>query len=127
QACLVCGQEPESPAISRRDGAHDVSAIEATPRLRRQAPLKPQSPGFQRRDRLIPIGTAAPLLGYSADTLRRWHDEGHLPAVITPGGQWSVHESFISAVLASPRPGRAGVIEEIARDWFAAHAPKAVA
>ena len=105
-----------------------VSAIEAKPsRLRRQAPLKPRSPALQRRDRLIPIGDAARLLGYSADTLRRWHDEGHLPAVITPGGQWSVHESFISAVLASARPGRAGVIEEIARDWFAAHAPEAVA
>ena len=105
-----------------------VSAIEAKPsRLRRQAPLKPRSPALQRRDRLIPIGDAARLLGYSADTLRRWHDEGHLPAVITPGGQWSVHESFISAVLASARPGKAGVIEEIARDWFAAHAPEAVA
>ena len=105
-----------------------VSAIEATPaRLRRRAPLKHRSPALQRSDRLIPIRDAARLLGYSADTLRRWHDEGHMPAVITPGGQWSVHESFISAVLASARPGRACVIEEIARDWFAAHAPEAVA
>ena len=105
-----------------------VSAIEATPaRLRRRAPLKHRRPALQRSDRLIPIRDAARLLGYSADTLRRWHDEGHMPAVVTPGGQWSVHESFISAVLASARPGRAGAIEEIARDWFAAHAPEAVA
>ena len=105
-----------------------ASAIEATSaRLRRQAPLKQRPPVLQRGDRLIPIGTAARLLGYSADTLRRWHDEGHMPAVITPGGQWSTYQSFIDAVLASARPKQAGSIEEIARDWFAAHAPQAVA
>jgi excisionase family DNA binding protein len=105
-----------------------VSAIEATPaRLRRRAPLKHRSPAVRRADRLIPIGEAARLLGYSADTLRRWHDEGHMPAVITPGGQWSTYQSFIDAVLASARPKQAGSIEEIARDWFAAHAPEAVA
>jgi hypothetical protein len=56
-----------------------------------------------------------------------WHDEGHMPAVITPGGQWSTYESFIAAVLASARPKRPGSIEEIARDWFATHAPEMVA
>jgi hypothetical protein len=49
-----------------------------------------------------------------------------MPAVITPGGQWSTYESFIAAVLASPRPKRPGSIEEITRDWFAAHAPEVV-
>jgi hypothetical protein len=44
-----------------------------------------------------------------------------MPAVIGPGGRWSTYESFIDAVLASARPRQAGVIEEIARDWFAAH------
>jgi MerR family regulatory protein len=97
-----------------------VSALEATPARQRR-------PVLQRADRLIPIGDASRLLGYSADTLRRWHDEGHMPAVITPGGQWSTYESFIDAVLASARPKQAGSIEEIARDWFAAHAPEAVA
>jgi hypothetical protein len=82
---------------------------------------------LQRPDRLIPIGDASRLLGYSADTLRRWHYEGHMPAVITPGGQWSTYESFIDAVLASARPKQAGSIEEIARDWFAARDAEAVA
>ena len=50
-----------------------------------------------------------------------------MPAVITPGGQWSTYESFIDAVLASARPKQAGSIEEIARDWFAARASEAVA
>jgi hypothetical protein len=79
-----------------------------------------------RADRLIPLSVASTRLGYSTDTLQRWHDEGHMPAVIGPGRRWSTYESFINAVLASARPRRAGVIEEIARDWFAAHAPKAV-
>jgi hypothetical protein len=104
-----------------------VSAVEATARPKRPVTLRHRAPVPQRTDRLIPIGDASRLLGYSADTLRRWHDEGHMPAVITPGGQWSTYESFIDAVLASARPKQAGSIEEIARDWFAAHAPEAVA
>lgn len=104
-----------------------VSAVRATVRPGHPVPLKRRQPVLQRADRLIPIGEASRLLGYSTDTLRRWHDEGHMPAVITPGGQWSTYESFIDAVLASARPKQAGSIEEIARDWFAAHAPEAVA
>jgi excisionase family DNA binding protein len=104
-----------------------VSAAEATARPGPPVPLKRRHPVLQRADRLIPIGEASRLLGYSTDTLRRWHDEGHMPAVITPGGQWSTYESFIAAVLASARPKQAGLIEEIARDWFAAHVSEAVA
>jgi hypothetical protein len=105
-----------------------VSAVDARPaRQRRPVPLRHRTSVLQRADRLIPLGDASRLLGYSADTLRRWHDEGHMPAVITPGGQWSTYESFIVAVLASARPKQAGSIEEIARDWFAARASEAVA
>lgn len=99
-----------------------VSAPEAAgvrPRHRNQA--------APRADRLIPLSIASTRLGYSADTLRRWHEEGHVPAVIGPGGQWSTYESFVEAVLGSARPGHAGVIEEIAREWFAAHTTGAVA
>jgi len=104
-----------------------VSAVEAAGRPERPVSLRYRVPVPRCADRLIPIGDASRLLGYSADTLRRWHDEGHMPAVITPGGQWSTYQSFIDAVLASARPKQAGSIEEIARDWFAAHAPEAVA
>ena len=81
----------------------------------------------QRGDSLVPFPEAARRLGRSADTLRLWHDAGHCPAVVSPGGQWATYESFIDAVLASARPGQAGQIEQIARDWFAAHTPEAVA
>jgi hypothetical protein len=80
-----------------------------------------------RADRLIPFPQAARRIGRSTETLRKWHDEGHLPAVVSPGGQWSTYESFIAAVLASARPGHAGSIEDIARAWFAERSPEAVA
>lgn len=80
-----------------------------------------------RGDKLVSWAEAARRLGRSADTLRLWHDAGYFPAVVTPGGQWSAYESFIAAVLASARPKQAGSIEQIARDWFAARTPEAVA
>lgn len=80
-----------------------------------------------RGDSLVPFPEAARRLGRSADTLRLWHDAGHCPAVVSPGGQWSTYASFIAAVLASARPGQAGQIEKIAAEWFAAHTPQAVA
>jgi hypothetical protein len=78
-------------------------------------------------DSLVPFPEAARRLGRSPDTLRLWHDAGHCPAVVSPGGQWSTYESFISAVLTSARPKQAGSIEQIARAWFAARAPEAMA
>ncbi len=90
-------------------------------------PARRRRPRPVRGDKLIPFPVAAERLGRSVDTLRLWHDAGHFPAVVTPGGQWSAYESFVDAVLASARPKQAGSIEEIARGWFAAHTPEAVA
>jgi len=91
------------------------------------SPAKRQGPRPASWDCLVPFPEAARRLGRTPDTLRLWHDAGHCPAVVSPGGQWSTYESFIDAVLASARPRRAGVIEEIARDWFTAHSPERVA
>jgi hypothetical protein len=90
-----------------------VSAVEA-----RTGRPKRRNPVLARGDRLVPFSEAAPRLSKTPETLRKWHGEGHLPAVVSPGGQWSTFESFIGAVLASARPGQPGVIEEIARAWF---------
>jgi len=75
---------------------------------------------------LAPIADAAKRLGRSPWTLKRWYRKGHLPVVISQE-QWFVPESFLAMVDASPQPGRAGVLEEIAADWFAAHSPERVA
>jgi hypothetical protein len=83
-------------------------------------------------DRLVPFAEASARLGRSTDTLRNWHTLGCLPAVVSPGGQWSTYESFIADVIASARPKQAGEIEKIARAWFTARGvdddvPEAVA
>lgn len=90
-------------------------------------PSRRRNPGSTRQDSLVPFPEAARRLGKSADTLRLWHDAGHCPAVVSPGGQWSTYQSFIDAVLASARPKQAGQVEAIARAWFGSHASEAVA
>jgi hypothetical protein len=92
----------------------------------RTPPVRNRNSRAMRSDSLVPFPEAARRLGRSPDTLRLWHNDGHMPAVVTPGGQWSTYESFISAVLASARPKQAGSIERIARDWFAEHSSEAV-
>ena len=79
-----------------------------------------------QRDELLPITDASKRLKLSPWTLKRMHKAGNLPAVIA-NSRWFVPESFVAMVLGSPRPGRAGVVEEVAADWFAAHTPEAVA
>lgn len=96
-----------------------TASAAASPARRRNSTAAP-------RDCLVPFPEAARRLGRSPDTLRLWHDEGHMPAVITPGGQWSTYASFIDAVLGSARPRQPGSIEKIARSWFAVHAFQAL-
>ena len=99
-----------------------VSAVEArAARPRRRNPLPASG------DQLVPFAEASVALGKTSDTLRQYHDDGHLPAVVSPGGQWSTYKSFIDAVLASARPKQAGDFAAIAREWFAAHSAQAVA
>lgn len=75
---------------------------------------------------LVPISTAARRLGRSPWTLKRWYREGHLPVVIS-AEHWFVPESFLSMVDASPRPKRAGLLEDIAAEWFATYSAPAAA
>jgi hypothetical protein len=79
-----------------------------------------------RSDSLLPIADASERLQISPWALKRMHKAGNLPAVIA-NSRWFVPESFVAMVLGSPRPGRAGVIEEVAAEWFAVHTSEAVA
>jgi len=71
---------------------------------------------------LVPIAEAAEVFGRSAWTLKRWYAKELLPVVIITG-QWYVPASFLAMVTTSPRPGRAGVLKDVAAEWFAANAP----
>ena|ERR1035441_300356 len=79
-----------------------------------------------RSDSLLPIADASERLQLSTWALKRMHKAGNLPAVMV-NRRWFVPASFVVMVLGSPRPGRAGVMEEVAADWFAAHTASAVA
>jgi hypothetical protein len=73
-------------------------------------------------DGAVPIGVLAARLGRSVRTLKRWYAKRWLPVLIF-GREWFVPESFLTMLFASPQPGRAGVLQEVAAAWFALHAP----
>ena len=49
---------------------------------------------------LVSTGEAAKELGVSVQTVRRWEQSGHLPAVRTPGNQRRFRRSDVEALLA---------------------------
>jgi hypothetical protein len=77
-----------------------------------------EAPGT--RDRLVPFPDAARLFSRNPKTLDRWHEDGLMPAVNLPGGK-AVFQSWLDAVFASPRPGRAATLAEITTCWWADH------
>jgi excisionase family DNA binding protein len=50
-------------------------------------------------EELLPIGTAARLLGVSVDTVRRWADDGKIKGQRTAGGQRRFPRSEIDRLL----------------------------
>lgn len=81
----------------------------------------------RRSDRLVPVKAAARTLGWSADAIRDWVNDGHVPAVRTPGGQFSLYATWIGDVLASAKPGEIGDMAEVTRQWYAARGEEAAA
>jgi hypothetical protein len=74
-----------------------------------------------RRERLVSWARAASVLGRSPDTLTNWYEAGLVPAVRTPGQRLSTYASWLDAVLASARPGRAGDVAEVTKQWWDEH------
>jgi molybdopterin-binding protein len=71
-------------------------------------------------DDRLRLGEAAEILGVSPETVRRWADEGRLPAERSAGGQRLVRREDVSRVLAERR--RAGqdrpIVAQSARNRF---------
>lgn len=89
----------------------------------------PDTAGRQRVSRtetLVRWDIAAEILGRSPDTLDGWYEKGLVPAVRTPGQQKSTYRSWLDAVMSAARPGAAGDISAVARQWWAEHMPWAV-
>jgi hypothetical protein len=82
--------------------------------------------GRLRKDWLVAFSEAARTLGTTPETLRSWHAKGDVPAIVGPGGGWLTYASWIADVMRSARPGSAGDIAAVTRDWFATHIPEAL-
>jgi hypothetical protein len=85
---------------------------ESTPGITGQGVKRP---GVRR---LIPIADAADAFSSSVATLKRLYFKECLP-VVRIGRRWLVPEDFYDAVISAIGPGRAAVVEDIGREWFA--------
>jgi excisionase family DNA binding protein len=56
----------------------------------------------------LALGAASRLLGVDPDTLRRWADEGRVPAFTTPGGHRRFERRALERLIAARRTGPAG-------------------
>jgi excisionase family DNA binding protein len=67
-----------------------------------------RSPGDRKLPERLALGAASRLLGVDPDTLRRWADEGRVPAFTTPGGHRRFERRALERMIASRRTGPAG-------------------
>ncbi len=56
----------------------------------------------------LPLGKASRILGVDPDTLRRWADEGRVPAFTTPGGHRRFDRRALERLVDSRRTGPSG-------------------
>jgi excisionase family DNA binding protein len=67
---------------------------------------RPERPPAER----LPLGQASRLLGVDPDTLRRWADEGRVPAFTTLGGHRRFERRALERLVANRRTGAAGAL-----------------
>jgi excisionase family DNA binding protein len=65
----------------------------------------PQPPAERPQPERLPLGAASRLLGVDPDTLRRWADEGRVPAFTTPGGHRRFERKALERLMAARRTG----------------------
>src|SRR6187399_2495277 len=66
------------------------------------------------------LGEAAEILGVSPETVRRWSDDGRLPAERSAGGQRIVRREDVARILAERRRAGEGrpIVAQSARNRF---------
>jgi excisionase family DNA binding protein len=68
----------------------------------------PQPSASRPQPERLALGEASRLLGVDPDTLRRWADEGRVPAFTTPGGHRRFERRALERLIAARRTGPAG-------------------
>lgn len=64
-----------------------------------------RQPAERPQPERLPLGAASRLLGVDPDTLRRWADEGRVPAFTTPGGHRRFERKALERLIAARRTG----------------------
>jgi excisionase family DNA binding protein len=72
-----------------------------------------RQPGERPLPERLPLGQASRLLGVDPDTLRRWADEGRVPAFTTPGGHRRFERRALERLMASRRTGPEGALASL--------------
>jgi excisionase family DNA binding protein len=67
-----------------------------------------RSPADRPLPERLALGEASRLLGVDPDTLRRWADEGRVPAFTTPGGHRRFERRALERLIAARRTGPGG-------------------
>ncbi len=67
-----------------------------------------RTPAERPQPERLALGPASRLLGVDPDTLRRWADEGRVPAFTTPGGHRRFERRALERLIATRRTGPAG-------------------
>ena len=70
---------------------------------------RPERPPAER----LPLGQASRLLGVDPDTLRRWADEGRVPAFTTLGGHRRFERRALERLVAARRTGGPGALGNV--------------
>src|SRR5262249_61070991 len=60
----------------------------------------------RREPEWMTLGQAARFLGVAQSTIRKWSDQGRVPAFYTPGGHRRFRRGDLEAFLARSGPGR---------------------
>jgi excisionase family DNA binding protein len=73
-------------------------------------PAPEPSPVLDPAPERLALGEASRVLGVDPDTLRRWADEGRIPAFTTPGGHRRFERRAIERLIVARRTGPAGAL-----------------
>lgn len=98
-------------------------AVAGTGKLRRRKnsllvtlPGRRGSARLRQRQELLTTQTAARVLGVSSKTVQNWADEGHLPALRTPGGHRRIPAKAVRRALRERRLSRGFVVMVVEDD-----------
>jgi len=61
----------------------------------------------------LPLGKASRMLGVDPDTLRRWADEGRVPAFTTPGGHRRFERRALERLVVTRQTGALGALAAV--------------